>query len=391
MWEGKPVTPHFAWGIYLDDDTGGVDVIGNIVLRCGRGGLHAHNARDCVVTNNLFADNRDWQFDYHGWTTQGRFWEQHLTTLTKGYEEVAGRSEWVEIRGINVHPRDFPSPGGLLIAGNRFEKNILVSSNAQTPILDVLRVPFDQNVFDYNLYWAPNGEVRTNMRSFGADTGKNLVSAFVGKVGETPQGWRWSKRTPESSAILNEVKNQTLVMALSAEGGSPSGKDQPIIFGEDIELESGAAYRLRAKLRASIAGSAQVGVHCFVPKRPFWTSPVMQREVSTEWADYEWVFSVPKQGEKGWHDEMKRFNVRVGWKAGSGILEVGDVQLHKVEESSQWEAWLKNGVDGHSLVADPLFEKMESAQLRKDSPAWKLGFEKIPFEQIGPRAGKLKR
>ena len=30
---GKWVSPHFAWGVYLDDNTGGVDVIGNIVAR----------------------------------------------------------------------------------------------------------------------------------------------------------------------------------------------------------------------------------------------------------------------------------------------------------------------------------------------------------------------
>ena len=33
---GRWVSPHFAWGVYLDDNTGGVDVIGNIVARCLR-------------------------------------------------------------------------------------------------------------------------------------------------------------------------------------------------------------------------------------------------------------------------------------------------------------------------------------------------------------------
>lgn len=39
-------SPHFAWGVYLDDNTGGVDVVGNIVARCSRATLHLHNARD---------------------------------------------------------------------------------------------------------------------------------------------------------------------------------------------------------------------------------------------------------------------------------------------------------------------------------------------------------
>ena len=33
---GRWVSPHFAWGVYLDDNTGGVDVIGNIVYHCSR-------------------------------------------------------------------------------------------------------------------------------------------------------------------------------------------------------------------------------------------------------------------------------------------------------------------------------------------------------------------
>ena len=54
--DGKWVSPHFAWGVYLDDNTGGVDVIGNIVARCSRAGLHLHNGRDNLIENNIFVD-----------------------------------------------------------------------------------------------------------------------------------------------------------------------------------------------------------------------------------------------------------------------------------------------------------------------------------------------
>jgi hypothetical protein len=43
-WNGKWTSPYFAWGIYLDDNSGGVDVIGNIVARCGRS-LHSRTQR----------------------------------------------------------------------------------------------------------------------------------------------------------------------------------------------------------------------------------------------------------------------------------------------------------------------------------------------------------
>ena len=69
-WEnGRWVSPHFAWGIYLDDNTGGVDVIGNIVARSIRGRLHLHNGRDNLIENNIFIDGRLQQIEYSGWTT----------------------------------------------------------------------------------------------------------------------------------------------------------------------------------------------------------------------------------------------------------------------------------------------------------------------------------
>ena len=47
--------------------------------------------------------------------------------------------------------------------------------------------------------------------------------------------------------------------------------------------------------------------------------------------------------------------------------------------------WQKLGYDTNSVVADPLFEDAEhdDYRLRADSPAWKLGFERIPVEKIG--------
>ena len=49
-------SPLIAWGIYLDDNTGGVDVIGNILVRAAWGGAHLHNGRDNLVENNVFVD-----------------------------------------------------------------------------------------------------------------------------------------------------------------------------------------------------------------------------------------------------------------------------------------------------------------------------------------------
>ncbi|SHF04370.1 Por secretion system C-terminal sorting domain-containing protein [Cnuella takakiae] len=44
-------------GVYLDNNTTGVDIIGNTVARCGKLGIYVHNALDVKVHDNLVFDN----------------------------------------------------------------------------------------------------------------------------------------------------------------------------------------------------------------------------------------------------------------------------------------------------------------------------------------------
>ena len=55
-----------------------------------------------------------------------------------------------------------------------------------------------------------------------------------------------------------------------------------------------------------------------------------------------------------------------------------------------WEQWQQMGFDEHSLIADPLFVDPDNNdyRLQPDSPAHRMGFQAIPFEQIGPRREK---
>ena len=64
---GRWLSPFYSWGIYLDDNTGGVDVVGNIVVRACRGLIDLHNARDNHVENNIFVDGDDRQVEFNGW------------------------------------------------------------------------------------------------------------------------------------------------------------------------------------------------------------------------------------------------------------------------------------------------------------------------------------
>jgi len=61
------------------------------------------------------------------------------------------------------------------------------------------------------------------------------------------------------------------------------------------------------------------------------------------------------------------------------------VQLGRDMLIEGWKEWRKRGFDEGSVVADPLFENPDADdyRLKPDSPAWKLGFERIPVEKIG--------
>jgi len=50
-----------------------------------------------------------------------------------------------------------------------------------------------------------------------------------------------------------------------------------------------------------------------------------------------------------------------------------------------WQEWQAAGLDKGSIVADPRFvnASADDYRLRQDSPAWKLGFKRIPVERIG--------
>ena len=63
---GEMLTPYYSWGIYLDDYSSGTEVIGNIVARNYRGGLHVHLGRNNMFVNNVLVDGRNQQAEFNG-------------------------------------------------------------------------------------------------------------------------------------------------------------------------------------------------------------------------------------------------------------------------------------------------------------------------------------
>jgi hypothetical protein len=149
--DGKWESPHFAWGVYLDDNAGGIDVIGNIVARAMLGPIHLHNGRDNHIENNVFVDGTQQQIQYSGWTTAHPFWKEHLKTMIPGYDLVAGQPAWRGMRHMELRPEKAPLPDGTIMAGNVLRRNILYYRTPSAALYCLRDVSLHDNRFDENL------------------------------------------------------------------------------------------------------------------------------------------------------------------------------------------------------------------------------------------------
>ncbi len=148
---GRWVSPHYAWGIYLDDNTGGVDVVGNIVARTIRGLIHLHNASDNLIENNILIDATLQQYECNGWIGGQRPWTDYLPTMIEGYQSVAGQPAWRNMRHADLDPRKAALPNGLIMAGNVLRRNIFCYHDPQAKLFRFSNFPLDHNQSDYNL------------------------------------------------------------------------------------------------------------------------------------------------------------------------------------------------------------------------------------------------
>jgi hypothetical protein len=395
-WNGKWTSPYFAWGIYLDDNSGGVDVIGNIVARCGRSLIHGHSARDCRVENNIFIEGGLRQWEFNGWTTKSRFWETTLPQMEKGYESVAHLPAWKGMRGMEVPPAQIPDSEGRVMSGDVFTRNIIAWKNPEAKALNVVAFNPERNQFDRNLYWHDGLPLKTGQHRAGKVIGENLApnSGFNdGEPGKLPKDWQWQIRPRGGVAALAEEHGQRVLRVDAAFDHEKKRDNFPIVVSREIELKPGASYRLRGRLRCDQDnGKAALMVQFYLPPKDgqpghFWASSPSDAKVTKDWQDFEFAFSVPAKGEKGWHEKMRLFRVRLDWPAEKGALFADDITIEETEALDEWQSWQAFG-DQHSVIADPKFlaPEKDDYRLAPDSPAWALGFQAIPVEKIGPYA-----
>lgn len=397
---GQWVSPHYAWGVYLDDNTGGVDVIGNIVSRCVLGLIHLHNGRDNLVENNIFIDGKQQQIQCSGWTGSGKRWKEHLDTMIQGYESVMDQPTWKKMRNMHIHPNDAVLPDGMTMTGNVFRRNICCYTDPDSRLLKLRDMPLDHNEFDENLYWHAGLPIETGQSGVKGTAGPNLApnpSFESGEPGAVPADWRWQVRPKDSKAQADREVHCDGKQSVRIDGRGtvekPGGQVLvPNFVSSEIPLEPGRTYRLTARIKAAepdtefsmMPQSYKDGVY-------FW-SKGMTGKAGTEWKQYDAIFKFPEPGDSDYREQMKTACIRFDIRKGTGTIWVDDVTLHEAVAMDPFEAWQALGMDTHSVVADPLFVDAPKGdyRLRPDSPALKLGFQPIPVEKVGPYQDDLR-
>jgi len=169
-----------ASGIYLDDNSGGVDLIGNVVSRCSLACIHLHDARDTLIMNNIFLNAKQCQTLYGGWTSTHHYWTRFHDGMVKGYQSIKDQPAWQGMRNIGISPDESVLTNGLVMIGNQFYCNVIDYQDSAA-LYRAKNIPFDRNVFDYNLVFH-HGLPITNEVTY--------VITNAPKVTNTWEGWR---------------------------------------------------------------------------------------------------------------------------------------------------------------------------------------------------------
>ena len=142
-------SPHFAWGIYLDDDHSGAHVHGNIVVRTTLGGSHIHAGRDNILENNIFVDHTRQQMQYSGHDRESWVVKKHLGEFEKAMAKPAYRERYPELAAADRSTI-------WQMAGNMFRRNIIAYAAPDAVLYRCTTRgdnAFQQNQSDGNLVW----------------------------------------------------------------------------------------------------------------------------------------------------------------------------------------------------------------------------------------------
>ncbi|MDB6006818.1 MAG: hypothetical protein JWR15_3805 [Prosthecobacter sp.] len=378
--------PWFTFGLYPDDNSGGLDIIGNIVYRVAHTPIHMHNSRDCIVENNIFALGGKFQFDLHGWTKDQRFYTSHLETMIKGYESVIGQPAWKHMRNMDLHPKDAIREDGTMMSGNSFQHNIMFGDTPGVKYGDIRNASPKWNTIDYNIAWNSGHPIVTGINQVGPDKGAPLVTETfdTAEPGKTPKGWGFNHRPNKDVNLVVADGALRVDCALGIDPKNPKS----VFHGPDVPIKPGAAYRVKLRVKSTEpTAKISLAFAAFKNGEGYWQAGSTSITATSEWQEVEATGRMPRENESTWKPWMTAFWLRVDCHEPKGQVFFDDVRITEAEPLDEWAAWQNAGWDKHSLVADPLFMdvKNDDFRLKPESPAFKLGFKAIPVGEIGVR------
>lgn len=162
--KGRWVSPQGAYGVYLDDNAGGVDVISNIVVRCPLALVNSHNGRDNNIENNIFISGGRQQIQYSGWTDKSTYWIAHSSTMIEWYNKVKGQPAWQAMRYMDIAPEKAVLPDHTIMAHNFVKRNVIYWNSPVAMLYRLENINFGYNEFDYNCVFNAAGPVSVGLK-----------------------------------------------------------------------------------------------------------------------------------------------------------------------------------------------------------------------------------
>ncbi|MBR2695195.1 MAG: right-handed parallel beta-helix repeat-containing protein [Thermoguttaceae bacterium] len=160
----------FAYGFYLDENCGGVDVYDNLIEECSQGALHLHNGRDNHIYNNIIVDcgsengGHGFQLSLQGWedVPGGTFYDR-LPFMIDRYTRAIKQPGWAQMRGF-IDPRTAVGRDDkTIMTGNWVERNIFYFPSYPDSIYTRhSNCNLTANAFDWNLIWNGTDRIKTD-------------------------------------------------------------------------------------------------------------------------------------------------------------------------------------------------------------------------------------
>jgi hypothetical protein len=374
-------------------------IAGNILVRAPGGCFYLHSGRDNVVENNVLVDGTENQMSVTGWTTSTGFWSSMVDGWIEKYEAAVQHEAWRSVPTL-ADPRDVPLPDGRVMHGNVFRRNIFCYRNPTADLWRFRTVQMEQNRSDRNLIYHYGLPISTGESVVKREIGPNLLSdpgLEDGPANQWPDAWGWRSSPGEGTRVeVADADPHSGEHCLLVDPGMPdevaTATGPLYVAPGSIPFQPGKAYRFRAWLRSERPSTKlMLSVYSWKKETHNWLD-MQHVAIGKEWHEYEAVVRLPDVADPDYKPTMGQLWARFDIPPDAGRLWIDDVSLREVELSNEWEGWLATGQDAHSIIADPLFVDpgADDYRLRPESPAFDLGFEPIPVDEIGPYEDELR-